>query len=314
MISGRVLLKASVIAILLLICPALASDDRVAVNMMIDLELSPYAMALRYLNESTDTNHMIPIAYDDTQKIEYEFDSRRKILNEIQPKGLNVTLYLTGDYLDENVGNYLYNLSVSSLSNNPNYEMALLGTTTDERLANMSYAEQDRRIAESKRKVEDAHICGGREMDVKGFRPQNFSQNEDTYLILDNRIFSYDAGYQAGLIYLPGHEKDTWPYPVNNHSFYAVPVSTHKFNGDLIPMSDRFALEKGLTGLQWRDLLISEYDECAENGDPMVVIFHNWVIGLNNEYFDAFKEFVAYATFDNAKFVTTQQLVDMSRS
>ena len=185
MIQENRLLKACVIIILLFMNPALSSDDRVVVNMMVDLDLCP----AKYLNVSSDSNLTIPAASPSEQKIDLECNSRAKILNEVELKGLNVTIYLTGDYLKERVENYSYGLSVAYLSTQPNYELALHGMTTDEKLENMSYGEQDLRIAESKMNVEEAHICNGKERKVvKGFRPQSFSQNNDTLLILDNPL------------------------------------------------------------------------------------------------------------------------------
>jgi hypothetical protein len=227
---------------------------------------------------------------------------------------------LTGDYVSKKTGNYSYALLTSYVSNRRNHEMAVNGNTTDEKMANMSYQEQESRIANSKFSIERAHICAGKVADAVGFKPQSFSQDENTYEILDQFNFSYDAGFQAGnlSLSLPGHGQDTWPYPVKNHTFYAVPVSTSTIttpSGKLmIPMSDRVALKNGLNGTEWYNLLIKKYSESESKGSPMVVIFTNFIIGSNEEYLKAYRDFVKYASDKNAKFVTTQQLVDMSKS
>ena len=75
---------------------------------------------------------------------------------------------------------------------------------------------------------------------------QFFSQSDTIRGILDRMEIEYDAGYQVGLIFEPGHENDPWPYPVEDHNFSAVPISTHLFSGELVPLSDRFAKESSI--------------------------------------------------------------------
>ncbi|MHC1631972.1 MAG: hypothetical protein ACXQT4_06805 [Methanotrichaceae archaeon] len=97
-------------------------------------------------------------------------------------------------------------------------------------------------------------------------------------------------------------------------NFYAVPLSTHKLSGEIMPLSDRFAKEDlGLTGSQWYNLLVDEFDECNDNDEPMVVIFHNFVSGEDDEYMSAFEKFVQYSTSKNAKFVKTSELVEIAK-
>lgn len=51
--------------------------------------------------------------------------------------------------------------------------------------------------------------------------------------------------------------------------------------------------------------------ENANSGEPMVVIFSNLISGTG-DYFDAYRDFINYATSKGANFVTTMQLVDMA--
>jgi len=313
----RLLSEVCVIAMLLFTGLALSSENRVLVNMMIDCDLYPYATGsgiLEHFNVTEDKNAVNAKGLTLEKKMAIEYDSLLfDILNKVDPKKLNISIYWTGDYLSKKVGNYSYGQLATYLSSSPNHEMALHGSMTNESLAKMSKQEQDTRILNSKIAVEDKHICGGEVKPVKGFRPQSFSQNDDTYSILDHRNFTYDAGYQAGLIYLPGHENDTEPYKVDNHTFYAVPVSTHIYKGKLVPMWDRFALENGINGSQWSKLLNDTYSDCAKNGNPMVIIFTNFVIGSKPEYLDAYRKFMDLCAHENTTFVTTEQLVEMSK-
>ena len=118
----------------------------------------------------------------------------------------------------------------------------------------------------------------------------------------------YDAGFKAGVLYLPGHEKDTKQY------LYAVPISTYNQSGERIYLSDRFAKdEKKLSGSQWADILRGKFDESARNGDPVVVVFDNQITGKDAAYLDAYLKFIDYAFSNKATFVTTSELVNISR-
>jgi hypothetical protein len=142
--------------------------------------------------------------------------------------------------------------------------------------------------------------------------PQAFDQNEDTFKNLQNLGIVYDAGFQVGNIYQPGHEFDTWPYPIDGYNLTAVPISTYPLNGERVYFSDRYIRdEKKLSGSQWYDLLVKKFDESAKGGDPMVVIFSTAVSG-SGEYLDAYKKFVEYANAKGARFVSTSQLVDLA--
>ena len=269
----------------------------VLLNLMIDAELYPVAA-----NETIE------------DRIEIEAVSLIDMLNKIDPEELNVTIYSTSDFVSARSANTSYKLYATRIGAKENHEMAFHGMTTDELLGTMTYGVQYPLLIKAKRLVEEAYICEGRKIEAKGFRPQRFNQSETTYKILDKMGFEYDSGYQAGLIHLPGHENDTWPYSAEGHSFYAVPVSTHLFSGELVPLSDRFAKEVlGLTGSQWYDLLIAEFEECSRKGDPMVVIFHNFVYGTDEEYQKAYAEFVEYAISKRADFVSTMELVEIAK-
>ena len=141
---------------------------------------------------------------------------------------------------------------------------------------------------------------------------QVFDQNEDRFKVLQNLGIVYDAGFQAGKIYRPGHESDTWPYPIDGYNLTAVPISTYLLNGERVYFNDRYIRdEKKLSSSQWYDLLVKKFDESEKNGDPMVAIFSTAVSG-SGEYFDAYKKFVEHANAKGARFVSTSQLVDLA--
>lgn len=299
MIPNRQTLYGCVIcSALIFLAGAANADGTATVNVMIGADLYP---------GSTEMTN------DD--KWNLEVNSIIQMLNEIDPGGLNVTIYVTGDYVSEFAGKTWYKLYVTRIGSKLNHELAMYGMSTGETLGTMPYGEQYPAIREAKRLVESGYICEGRVIEVKGFLPQSFSQSATTLGILDRIGIVYDAGYQAGLIYEPGHENDSWPYLVEGHNFSAVPISTHMLSGELVPLSDRFAKEVlGLSGSEWQDLLVSEFDECVEREDPMVVIFTNVVSGQDEGYMEAYRNFVDRANSKDASFVSTLELVEMARS
>jgi hypothetical protein len=187
------------------------------------------------------------------------------------------------------------------------------GNHTGEKLSTKSYQEQKAILEGAKLWVESCKICSVNELHVQGFMPQSFDQNEDTYKALDDSGFEWDAGFKAGILYAPGHEKDVWPYKVENHKFYAVPVSTYTLSGDNVTLDDREAKDKGLSGSQWKDALEGKFNEVSSRDEPMVVSLSSSVSG-SGDYLDALNQFLAYAVSRNAAFVTTHELVAMSIS
>ncbi len=300
MIHKKLLFIGFVICIVPLILSGgvLGSNESVVLNVMIDAELCPWD-----LNVTPE------------EKVGIEARSLIDMLNKIDPDELNVTIYSTSDFVSARSANASYKLYATRIGAKDNHEMAFHGMTTDELLGTMTYGVQYPLLIKAKRLVEEAYICEGRKIEAKGFRPQRFNQSKTTYKILDKMGFEYDSGYQAGLIYLPDHKNDTWPYPMEGYGFYAVPVSTHEFSDELVPISDRFAKEElGINGSQWYDLLIAEFEECSRKGDPMVVIFHNFVYGTDEEYQNAYTEFVNYAISKGADFVSTMKLVEIMKT
>ncbi|HWQ18249.1 MAG TPA: hypothetical protein VN455_00605 [Methanotrichaceae archaeon] len=230
------------------------------------------------------------------------------IIQELYNRNLNATTYLTTE-----VTSTSERLVLTMTGSNPKFEYALGGNNSGEMLSTMSYSEQKALLAMMKEWVDLAHYCGINTRDARGFKPQLFDQNEDTFRVLDEMNMDYDAGFKAGVLYLPGHEVDVWPYPVEGHNFYAVPVSTYDLNGEKVYLSDKYIkTEKHQSATEWSDLLISKFDQAAASGEPVVAIFSISVSG-SGEYLGAFKRFLNYAVSKNAKFVTTMELVDLTK-
>lgn len=178
------------------------------------------------------------------------------------------------------------------------------------RLSDESYVGQKDILEKTKLAVERTSICDVTEVIVRGFMPQSFDQNDDTYKILDEMGIEYNLGYQAGLLYASGHEDDVWPYKVENHEFYAVPVSTVILSDETIPLDDKIADGKGISASQWYDMLTSKFDDISGKDEPMVVSLSTSISG-NGDYLDTFTRFIAYAEENGAKFVRAHELLVM---
>jgi hypothetical protein len=266
---------------------AFAKESIVVVNLMIDADIDP-----------SSTPEQIKMAED----------SLIYLTNQIDPKGLGATIFVTENMVR------MDRLGVTYQGTMKNHELALQVDRIDEGLSGLSASDQDKLLTAARDKLYRCYVCGGEHVAIKGFLPPSFDQNEDTLKILEKQGIIYDAGFQAGVIYRPGHENATWPYVIEGYNLYAVPVSTYQINDERVYLSDRYLKEeKKLSGSQWYDLLVKKFDESSENGDPLVVIFSNLVSG-SGDYLDAYKKFIDYALSKQAAFVTTLQLVDMAAS
>jgi hypothetical protein len=265
--------------------PSLSQESGTIVNLMIDADIAASPTP------------------DDTKMAG---DSLINLVNEIDPRGLNTTIFVNGDIASA------YRMGITLQGTMSNHELALYGNNTGESLSSLSAAEQEAALTAAKTMLYHCYVCGGKHVDIKGFRPQGFDQDENTFPILQNLGIIYDAGFQEGLIYTPDHENDAWPYLIDGFKLYAVPVSTYPFVGEQVYLYDRYIKdEKGLSSSQWYDLLAAKFDESENAGEPMVVVFTNLVSG-SGDYLEAYKSFLDYAQSKGAVFVKTMDLVDMA--
>lgn len=243
---------------------------------------------------------------EDTVLINLQVDAENtgehleKVLGELEERGYTATVYVTGSFAENN--GYI----IQEIQEN-GHEIAFHGWATGEKLATMNYSEQAQILNESKNIVEMYS-----EEPVIGFRPQYFSQNEDTYTILDTLDVSYDSGFISRLIYIPGYENYSIPYQVPNHNFYAVPVSSYVTPEKIIYLCDLSASQKfNLNATEWSSILNDEFNESKDNNEPMVVVLHPWVTGNETtEYWQVFNQFLDRLENEDMDIVTTSELVE----
>jgi hypothetical protein len=277
-----------------------------AMLLIATLILSTYATST---NSPKIVNIMIatdlPSTSNDEQisKFKSEF---LNIANEMNTKKINATIYLTQEAALSDAAMVITNLGLF-----PNLEYAMSINHTNKTLSNLPYSQQSELLQKTKKITETCHVCGLNTIDAKGFLPQSFDQNEGTYIVLDELGFKYDSGFQAGLLYAPSYESDVWPYKYPNHNFYAVPISTYNLSGEKIFLEDKYLKSKGLSGSQWHDLLVEKFNDPANKGEPMVVLLTTSTSG-SGDYLDSLDKFLNYAIDNNAVFVSTMDLVNMS--
>jgi len=277
------------IGLLILILPCVSQSDEAqpVVNLMISADLP--------LSSSSDEKNTT-------------LNQIFAIFQEINSRKSTGTIFSTQTIIDS-----ISKLQLTQIYRTTNFELGMSGNHSDEKLSEESLETQKATLEKSKRYVEACKICGLNEVTVSGFMPQSFDQNEDTYRVLDDMGIKYDAGFQAGIIYTPGHEKDVWPYKVEGHNFYAVPVSTFDLEGNKVILQDSYFKDNGLSASQWYDALAGKLDEIQGNDEPMVVSLDTSVSG-SGEYLEALGKFIDYAISKKASFVTTKQLVDMAET
>ena len=267
---------------------AQSSMEPVYVNFIVDMDLPPQATL---------------------DQVETGKSDLYNIFNEMNSQKMRWNLFLTKEAADK--ARLLLAQIVLGNQATGTVEMGISGNHSYEKLSTQSYSEQQSILKDTKAYVEYTKICGINEVHAMGFLPQSFDQNEDTYKVLDDLGMKYDAGFQAGILYAPGHETDVWPYKVTNHKFYAVPVSSHMFSGELMPLNDRYAKDNGVSSSQWKDMLIGKFNEISGKDEPMVISLSTSISG-SGEYLDALKQFIAFAASNDAEFVSSSDLVNMS--
>ena len=265
----------------LLFAGACAQNGTGVLNLIIKMEQSPLAEGKSQV-----------------EKENLEMNSTINLLNEVDSKGHVVSISVTGD-----IANSIYPLYVTMLGSKENHELMMGGMNGGDKL--VSFEDQDARLRKTKRYVEDDYICGGKQSKVAGYLPMPDSFNQSQYKILDDLAILYLVDEMG----LPESQGKIAPYLMNGSAFYVVPVS----EGQACRMQDGSAKAAGLNGTQWYNQLVGKFDDSAGKGEPMVVVFTNTVSG-SDEYLDAYKKFVEYATSKGASFVTTKELVESHKN
>jgi peptidoglycan/xylan/chitin deacetylase (PgdA/CDA1 family) len=201
----------------------------------------------------------------------------RNLKTELERRQISATVYVTADYANRNA------LFVSELFQS-GFEIALHGYYTGEQLASMTYEEQKDLLTRAKVALEGCRPCGTYKP-IVGFRPQYFSQNEDTFRVLDELGLTYNSGFKVGQLYLPGHTWEAVPYAAAGHDFYVIPISTVPAGCERVYLCD-IACAQVLkwTPEQWREALMVGLAQSLETRQPLVVLLHGYYSGDQTKY------------------------------
>jgi len=231
-----------------------------------------------------------------------ETEFLKKTIKELKKRGIKGTLFVTADF--STVNPHLVNDLFRE-----RFEIALKGYSTGERLAALTKEAQKELLSNAKEVVEGCVECGTLQS-IIGFRPQNFSQNSVTYEIHAELGIRYNSGFKAHLLFLPGHENTTKPYRNQNDTFWAVPISTFYYKGELVCLCDLSAQGKFIVE-EWKEVLSSKLTEVIERGEPLVIVIHGWLTGDEKKYgfWGPFLDFLDYAQNRKVHFVTSRELI-----
>lgn len=245
-------------------------------------------------------NLQVDAELEDTQGL-------RRVMTELEQRRLPATVFVTADYVNRNA------LLITELYQK-GYEIALHGFYTGEQLASMTYDEQKSLLSRAKLALEGCRPCGTYK-EILGFRPQYFSQNEDTFRVLDELGLTYNSGFKVGQLYLEGHTWEARPYAATGHNFAVLPISTVPFDCARVYLCDLACgqVEKW-TPTQWRDGLLRALDEALENRQPLVVLLHGYYAGDDPKYgyWQPVVDFLDAAQ-GKVTFVQSQELVELTK-
>ena len=222
-----------------------------------------------------------------------------RICSELDQRDISATLFVTSSLANRYSGE-IHQLYVRG------FEVSLLSSY----LGEMSHDEQSQEIDKGLSAVSGCLRCQT-DQPVHGIRPARFVQNEDTYQLVDSLQFAYNAGFQACLLYAPGHERDVHPYRIEGYDFFAVPVSTAFWQGERVCLSDQmFQQRPGADPDQWGELLVAALDEAIERGEPLVVVVHDSLTGAeDSSFWPPLVRFLTRARERGVRFLTTEELV-----
>jgi peptidoglycan/xylan/chitin deacetylase (PgdA/CDA1 family) len=243
--------------------------------------------------------------YVNVQVTEYQdIDGFERMIAELEQRGIKATILTKPDFVTENCAR------IKQLADD-GYEIMAFARPDDQdgqsvTLSMLSYEDQQALISQTKSAIEQ---CIGRT--INGFRCTRFDQNEDTYAVLDSLGFVYNLGFVANTAdSMPGHEQDVLPYPASDNSFWVVPMHSAYFDEGWVAFCDN-PFRTRTDPAAWGALLKSELDSMHAQMRPLLVEFHPYYSGVDDDAFAAFVDFLDYAQQQNAQFITVAELVDV---
>ena len=225
-----------------------------------------------------------------------------KIMGELEARGLVSTILVDAAFAEENCAR------LQELHEKGYEIMAFVRPEAEEgesvTLSMLSYEEQEALITATKTAIEE---CLGEA--ISGFRCYRFDQNEDSYEIVDDQGFEFNLGFVAHSdASFAGHEDDTLPYEVTGYDFWAVPLHAVYYEDEWVTFCD-MPCSSRMDGEEWGTLLIRELNDTRDEGECLITEVHPYYTGVEDDWFQAFVDFLDYAVQIDARFMTVEELV-----
>ena len=230
-------------------------------------------------------------------------DAFERIISELEEREIRTTVLVDADFAASNCER-LRMLDAEGFE-----LMAFVGPEApDDKVVTMSmlsYEEQEKLIADVQTAI---HDCLGK--GITGLRPYRFDQNEDTYAIADSLGFEFNLGFVAQTERsFPGHENDTLPYQAPGYEFWAIPMHSVYFENHWMTFCD-MPFSRVVDGVGWEALLKSELDDMHDQNRPLILEVHPYFSGVQEDWFEAFVNFLDYAKQQRTRFMTIAELVE----
>jgi len=178
-------------------------------------------------------------------------------------------------------------------------------------LASLTREEQETQITALR---DAAETCLG--SDVTLFGCAEYSQNSDTYDVVNALGFRYNVGFVSRTEHqIPGHTNDVFPYCAcaDGQGFWAVPMHSLFFDGQWLPLADDVFATR-VDPSEWGALLLQEFDRLREQNRPFLALVHTDTTGGNAARLTAFVALLDRAVQRGARFMTVSEYVAWAKT
>ncbi|MFH1486938.1 MAG: polysaccharide deacetylase family protein, partial [Chloroflexota bacterium] len=231
--------------------------------------------------------------------LEQEGDENRvfAILDEIESRGWNATVYVTGEFARTHTE------TMRVIQQVRGHQLAVHGEQEGEDLSQLSREEQRTRLEAAFDAIRNLHgyPCAD-------FRPQGLKQNIDTYEILQELEARSNTAFIAG----PGPLSR--PYHTS-YGFSVIPIAAlyEEGNPEGIPLIDEHIFGAlGASPDEFFDILRRKFDQNNEDKEPMVMVINASIVGADGAKIAALGRFLDHVKNNGGQVVLTDIIASMA--
>jgi peptidoglycan/xylan/chitin deacetylase (PgdA/CDA1 family) len=163
----------------------------------------------------------------------------------------------------------------------------------------MTKEDQERIIRETKDVIEE---CVGHE--IKGFRSQRFSQNDDTNEIVNEVGFDWHGSFVINW-----HSEASYiPYYSSKYGFYVVSIEGVGESGYVL--CDTAMASFGKSSFEWKDTIQSYFLQHQKDNIPFITEFHPYFLVDKPDWWSEFTDILDWLGGQNIDYLTVQELID----